>query len=160
MPGKPVADLEIDEALVHLLLREQHADLAHLPLAHVDGGWDNELFRLGDELVVRLPRREAAAQLIEHEQRWLPQLAARLPIPVCACARRRAFRAVSVVDHHTVDLRNTSRPVVEPTRIRRHRSRRFFKFFTCPRLLTRQAIRCAVCRCASVTSACRLVLST
>ncbi|MFN7983363.1 MAG: aminoglycoside phosphotransferase family protein [Vicinamibacterales bacterium] len=81
MPGKPVADLEIDEALVHLLLREQHADLAHLPLAHVDGGWDNELFRLGDELVVRLPRREAAAQLIEHEQRWLPQLAARLPIP-------------------------------------------------------------------------------
>jgi aminoglycoside phosphotransferase (APT) family kinase protein len=46
----------------------------------VGEGWDNALFRLGDELAVRLPRRAAAATLIEHEQRWLPDLASRLPI--------------------------------------------------------------------------------
>jgi aminoglycoside phosphotransferase (APT) family kinase protein len=45
-------------------------------------GWDNVLFRLGPELAVRVPRRAASAPLIEHEQRWLPQLSRRLPLPV------------------------------------------------------------------------------
>jgi len=40
--------------------------------------------RLGDDLAVRLPRRAAAAALIEHEQRWLPELAPRLPLAVPA----------------------------------------------------------------------------
>lgn len=85
--SKPAADIEIDEPLVRSLLREQHPDLADLPLQSIDSGWDNAMFRLGAALVVRLPRRVAAAHLIEHEQEWLPQLAALLPIPVPAPIR-------------------------------------------------------------------------
>lgn len=34
-----------------------------------------------EALAVRLPRRAASAALIEHEQRWLPRLSPRLPLP-------------------------------------------------------------------------------
>ncbi len=79
---RPAADVIVDPSLVRALLQEQHPDLAHLVPVKVAEGWDNALFRLGDELAVRLPRRAASAMLIEHEQRWLPQLSARLPVPV------------------------------------------------------------------------------
>lgn len=78
----PDAELAIDAGLVRTLLYEQHEDLASLPLLEAGEGWDNKLFRLGDDLVVRLPRRQVAAALVEHEQRWLPVLAPRLPLPV------------------------------------------------------------------------------
>src|SRR5215510_12607026 len=80
--GTPVAEFEIDRAFVAGLLADQHPDLAHMPLRVVDGGWDNVMFRLGDHLSVRLPRRTAAAALIAHEQTWLPRLAAQLALPV------------------------------------------------------------------------------
>lgn len=80
--GTPASELEIDTALVYSLLEDQHPDLAHLPVHLVDAGWDNAIFRLGDQLSVRLPRRKAAASLIENEQIWLPQLADQLPIAV------------------------------------------------------------------------------
>jgi len=79
---KPAAEVTISPALVQALLEDQHADLAQLPLVKVAEGWDNTIFRLGDELAVRVPRRAASAALVEHEQRWLPQLAARLPVAV------------------------------------------------------------------------------
>lgn len=85
--SKPAADIEIDEALVRSLLQAQHPDLADLPLRATDSGWDNAMFRLGDALAVRLPRRVATTKLIEHEQKWLPQLAPLLPIPVPAPLR-------------------------------------------------------------------------
>ncbi|HSJ40934.1 MAG TPA: aminoglycoside phosphotransferase family protein [Xanthobacteraceae bacterium] len=56
--------------------------MAHLLPVKVAEGWDNAIFRLGNELAVRLPRRAASAKLIEHEQRWLPHLSSRLPVPV------------------------------------------------------------------------------
>lgn len=68
----PAADIEVTEPLVRRLLTEQFPDLAGLPLRLAASGWDNSIFRLGSNLTVRLPRREAAAHLIEHEQRWLP----------------------------------------------------------------------------------------
>jgi aminoglycoside phosphotransferase (APT) family kinase protein len=80
--GTPVSELEIDTDLVYRLLKEQHSDLADLPIRLVDAGWDNAMFRLGEQWSVRLPRRKAAATLIEHEQTWLPLLAERLPISV------------------------------------------------------------------------------
>lgn len=78
----PPAEVHIDTDLVRDLLRAQHPDLADRPLAHMGEGWDNAMFRLGDDLVVRLPRRELAARLVLHERRALARLASRLPIPI------------------------------------------------------------------------------
>jgi aminoglycoside phosphotransferase (APT) family kinase protein len=78
----PPAEHDIDEALVRGLLEAQQPDLAELPLAYVTDGWDNVTYRLGDELAVRLPRREVAAELLANEQRWLPVLARRVHLPV------------------------------------------------------------------------------
>lgn len=80
--GTPISELEIDATLVYSLLEDQHPDLMHLPIRLIDVGWDNAMFRLGDQLAVRLPRRKIAAPLIEHEQTWLPRLANQLLIPV------------------------------------------------------------------------------
>jgi len=80
--AKPPADVTIDPSLVRALIQEQHPDLAHLALTDIGEGWDNKLFRLGDDFIVRVPRRAASAALIEHEQRWLPRLSLRLPLPV------------------------------------------------------------------------------
>jgi aminoglycoside phosphotransferase (APT) family kinase protein len=85
--GTPRAEIEIDAALAERLLAAQFPDLAHLPVQGVTSGWDNVIFRLGDSLCVRLPRREVAVQLIANEQIWLPRLAASLPIAVPAAIR-------------------------------------------------------------------------
>ncbi|MFE4329886.1 aminoglycoside phosphotransferase family protein [Streptomyces sp. NPDC056831] len=77
-----MGNFEIDETLVRSLLQEQHPDLAALDLRLVDGGWDNQLWRLGDELAVRLPLTPRAPSLLRNEQQWLPALAPRLPLPV------------------------------------------------------------------------------
>jgi len=82
MAGTPAAEVEVDAALVQALLREQHPILAHLPCVPVDAGWDNAMVRLGDTFCLRLPRRAAAATLIEHEQAWLPGLVDRLPLQI------------------------------------------------------------------------------
>jgi aminoglycoside phosphotransferase (APT) family kinase protein len=71
----PGAEIDIDAALVRSLLRSQYPDLADLSFVKVGEGFDNSLWRLGDELVLRIPRREVAALLIENELRWLPELA-------------------------------------------------------------------------------------
>lgn len=78
----PEAEVAIDERLVRALLVEQHPDLADLPLEPAGEGWDNAIWRLGRHLAVRLPRRELAVGLLEHERRWLPGLAERLPVAV------------------------------------------------------------------------------
>jgi aminoglycoside phosphotransferase (APT) family kinase protein len=78
----PAAEIDIDDGLVRRLLADQHPDLAGLPLALVANGWDNAIFRLGDDLAVRLPRRQLGADLVVNEQRWLPELAPRLPLRV------------------------------------------------------------------------------
>jgi aminoglycoside phosphotransferase (APT) family kinase protein len=80
----------IDEPHVRrLLVGQAPPEMAVLPLRRVASGWDCEIWRLGDELAVRLPRRALAAPLIVHEQRSLPLLApaieatgVRVPTPV------------------------------------------------------------------------------
>jgi len=67
---------------VRALLRDQFPDLADLEIVEIASGWDNAIYRLGEDLTARLPRREVAAVLVEHEQRWLPTLADRLPLPI------------------------------------------------------------------------------
>lgn len=82
MAAPPPADVTIDEALVRRLLTAQQPDLSGRPLRHAAGGWDNEMWRLGDDLAVRLPRRAQAAPLAVNEHRWLPVLAPRLRVAV------------------------------------------------------------------------------
>jgi aminoglycoside phosphotransferase (APT) family kinase protein len=79
---RPAADVSIDPALVRALLRAQFPQLSGLALEFADDGWDNVIYRLGTDLAVRLPRREAAHVLLLNEVRWLPFLAPRLPLPV------------------------------------------------------------------------------
>jgi aminoglycoside phosphotransferase (APT) family kinase protein len=85
---RPPAEVDVTPDLVGALLREQHPDLAERPLRVVSSGWDNVILRLGDDLAVRVPRRQLSAPHALHEQRWLPELADRLgvaiPVPVRA----------------------------------------------------------------------------
>ncbi|WP_234336649.1 aminoglycoside phosphotransferase family protein [Streptomyces xylophagus] len=83
-------EIEIDESLVRALLRGQHPDLAGLALRPVASGWDNQLWRLGDELAVRLPRTPRAPALLRKEWDWLPRLAPLLPLPVPTPVRQGA----------------------------------------------------------------------
>lgn len=73
----------IDATLVARLLATQFPQWARLPLTAVrSAGTDNAMFRLGDDMAVRLPRVDWAAAQVEREQRWLPRLAPHLPLTV------------------------------------------------------------------------------
>jgi len=85
--GKPDAEIEISESLVFDLLAAQHPDLTSLPIQPLASGWDNVMYRLGDEFTVRVPRRQMGAELIRNEQVWLPELAPQLPLPIPAPLR-------------------------------------------------------------------------
>lgn len=75
-----IAD-EITADLVVALLREQHPDLADLPLTFGASGWDNQLWRLGDELAVRLPwATDDAGELLLKEYSLVPEVAPNLPL--------------------------------------------------------------------------------
>lgn len=82
MMGTPESDFHIDADLVAKLLKAQHPDLADLPIVPAGSGWDNVMYRLGDKLSVRLPRRHLAAKLILRELTWLPIIAPDLALPV------------------------------------------------------------------------------
>jgi aminoglycoside phosphotransferase (APT) family kinase protein len=74
---------EITADLIAELLREQHPDLADLPLTFGARGWDNQLWRLGDDLAVRLPwATQSADELLLKEHALLPAIAPRLPLQV------------------------------------------------------------------------------
>jgi aminoglycoside phosphotransferase (APT) family kinase protein len=75
-------EIEITADLVRDLLREQHPDLAGLAIREVAGGWGNQMWRLGDELAVRMQRMDRTPEFQLKERRWLPVLAPRLPLPV------------------------------------------------------------------------------
>lgn len=74
---------DITQELVRELLRERHPELADHPLVLGALGWDNQVWRLGDDLAVRLPWATPTADaLLRKEHAWLPLLAPRLPLPV------------------------------------------------------------------------------
>jgi aminoglycoside phosphotransferase (APT) family kinase protein len=75
-------ETEISPGLIRGLLRDQHPDLAELPLREVAGGWGNQMWRLGDELAVRIQRMDTDPGHQLKERRWLPLLAPRLPLPI------------------------------------------------------------------------------
>jgi aminoglycoside phosphotransferase (APT) family kinase protein len=72
-----------DEALVAHLVAAQFPQWAGLPLARVpSAGTDNTIYRLGSDLLVRLPRVQWAVAQVNKEQRWLPVLAPNLPLAI------------------------------------------------------------------------------
>ncbi|BAL90208.1 putative phosphotransferase [Actinoplanes missouriensis 431] len=78
----PAAEVDVTLDVVRRLVREQMPDLAGRHLRMLAHGWDNVMVSIGDDLVARLPRRAVAVELLLHEQRWLPDLAPRLPLPI------------------------------------------------------------------------------
>jgi aminoglycoside phosphotransferase (APT) family kinase protein len=76
---------EIDVSVPRRLIDTQFPQWTDLPIEPVElDGWDNRTFRLGDELSIRLPSGEWYAKQVAKEQRWLPVLAPRLPLPIPA----------------------------------------------------------------------------
>jgi len=76
-------EVDTDAELVRRLLSSQHPHWADLPIARVrSAGTDNAVYRLGDDLAVRLPRIDTAVEHVAKEQTWLPVLAPHLPVPV------------------------------------------------------------------------------
>ena len=82
--GQPSAEIDLTPELVRTLLQAQFPHLASRPITLVAEGWDNCMFRVGDDLTARLPRRTVAVPLMTNEQAWLAELAPRLPLPVPA----------------------------------------------------------------------------
>jgi aminoglycoside phosphotransferase (APT) family kinase protein len=78
----PARTEKLGEDRVRALLRLQHPDLAGLPLRLLTTGGGSRLWRLGDELAVRLPRTRDAADRLCRQDRWLPLLASGLPLAV------------------------------------------------------------------------------
>jgi aminoglycoside phosphotransferase (APT) family kinase protein len=76
-------ELEVTADLIRDLLREQHPDLADRPVHLGARGWDNQLWRLGDDLAVRLPWVTGNSDgSVRKEHTWVPGLAPGLPLPV------------------------------------------------------------------------------
>jgi aminoglycoside phosphotransferase (APT) family kinase protein len=76
-------EVDTDADLVRRLLASQHPQWAELPIERVtSAGTDNAIYRLGDDLAVRLPRIHWAVDNVAKEQKWLPVLAPHLPLAV------------------------------------------------------------------------------
>jgi aminoglycoside phosphotransferase (APT) family kinase protein len=76
-------EIDTDVGLVRRLLARQFphwADLAIEPV--VSYGTDHDIYRLGDDLAVRLPRIGWATDQATKEATWLPRLAPQLPLAI------------------------------------------------------------------------------
>jgi aminoglycoside phosphotransferase (APT) family kinase protein len=72
-----------DSDVVRRLLADQLPQLSDLPLTRLPTtGTDNLIYRLGDELAVRMPRVEWAVEQIARDHAWLPRIAPHLPCAV------------------------------------------------------------------------------
>lgn len=67
----PPDEVPISAELVSALVASQHPDLAELPVGRRYEGWDMAMYRLGERLAVRLPRRAVAVSSLESEVRWV-----------------------------------------------------------------------------------------
>lgn len=94
MDGTPPAEVTVSADLVRALIADQRPEYAHLPVRLAGEGWDNFIFRLGDELALRLPRRKEALACLANEQGWLsrlPPLPVPIPVPVATGEPGRGF---------------------------------------------------------------------
>ncbi len=73
----------IDEALAQRLVASQFPQWKSLSIqAVIPGGWDNRTFRLGNDMLIRMPSSANYEAQVEKEQRWLPKLAPTLSVPI------------------------------------------------------------------------------
>ena len=78
-----VDEVDTNVSLVVRLLITQFPQWANLPIEPVhSAGTGNALYRLGDDMVVRLPRIPSAVEQVNKEQKWLPRLAPLLPLNI------------------------------------------------------------------------------
>ena len=78
-----VDQLDIDEPLIRRLLAGQFPHWADLSIARVkSAGTENAIYRLGDNLAIRLPYRSANTTQVDKDHRWLPLLSPHLPLPI------------------------------------------------------------------------------
>jgi aminoglycoside phosphotransferase (APT) family kinase protein len=77
-------EISTDVALVRRLLAAQFPEWARLPIRpYRSAGSDNAMHRLGDDMVVRLPRRAGrTVDSLDKEVEWLPKLAPLLPLQI------------------------------------------------------------------------------
>lgn len=76
-------ELHTDVPLVRRLLAGQFPQWADLPVEPVpSAGTENALYRLGDDMVVRLPRIDWAVGGGDKDFQWLPRLAPLLPVAI------------------------------------------------------------------------------
>lgn len=76
-------ELTVDIGLVRRLVDRTFPELAHLSLHPLGtSGSSNVLFRLGADLLVRLPRQPGGGKTIEKEARWLPHVQAHVSTDV------------------------------------------------------------------------------
>jgi aminoglycoside phosphotransferase (APT) family kinase protein len=76
-------EVETDAGLARRLLESQHPQWAELPIERVpSAGTDNAIYRVGDDLAMRLPRIHWAVENVAKEQRWIPVLAPHVPLAV------------------------------------------------------------------------------
>src|ERR1019366_10290778 len=84
----PAAEMKVDADLVAALLHSQYPNFEGLDCYEVAESFDNSLWRLGPDLVVRVPRREAAVTPLMNELRWLGDVAGHVsletPLPLLA----------------------------------------------------------------------------
>ena len=74
-------ELDIDVERVRSLVDSQMSEHASLPLRELSSsGSTNRLFRLGDDLLVRLPRQPGNGEAIRKEERWVQQLSGTLGV--------------------------------------------------------------------------------
>ena len=74
--------LALGEGLVRRLVASQFPKWAALPVRSISQGWDNRTFRLGDDMLARLPSAAEYATQVEKEHYWLPRLAPSLPLQI------------------------------------------------------------------------------
>lgn len=76
------AELKVEPKQAEHLIESQFPNLSPVSLEFIGEGWDNTVYRVNHDYAFRFPRRQMGANLVEVEQKVLPALYHRLPLPI------------------------------------------------------------------------------
>lgn len=105
---------EVDETGALHIIQERFSEFAELPVTPVQGGWDSHVFFVGEQWVVRIPRRTEVEPGLRREAKLLEAIGPRLPTRVPAPIRISGPSPIAVVAPRVRGLpaaehRNTAR---------------------------------------------------